>query len=96
MAWEVVFQGSLMDGVDVDLVQWCGLPPLSDEQNDRLWGEINEQDLIELCASAEILPTGEIDEVAGQSDEYYQVEVENVGRFKQELRNAITDIIDES
>ncbi len=64
-------------------------PPLNDEQHDRLWGEISEQELIELCSSADIIPSGETDEVSGQSDEFYQVEVEDVGKFKEELREVI-------
>ena len=49
----VAFTGSLMDGASVDLVAWSGLARLSDQDHDKLWGELNEQDLLELCESAD-------------------------------------------
>jgi hypothetical protein len=94
MASEIVFRGSVCDGVDVDLVEWCGLPKLSDEQHDRLWGATNETDLIELCDSAFIQITGEFDGGPGQSDDLYQVETQEVDKFKEELRKVITGYID--
>ena len=29
---KVIMEGSYMDGLDIDLVEWCGLPPLTDEE----------------------------------------------------------------
>ena len=91
MAAIIVFRGSTMDGVDVDLVSWCDLDELTDEQYDKLWGEINETDLLELCASAEILFDGEIDETPGYSDSYYRVETDNQDKLKAELKALILE-----
>ena len=73
MSSVVVSRGSAVDRADVDLVSWCGLPDLTDQQHDALWGELNPQCLLELCDHAEILITGDSDELPGYSDEYYKV-----------------------
>ena len=48
MEHKVVFFGSLMNGLNLDLVTFIEMDPLSDKQHDLLWGSINEQDLLEV------------------------------------------------
>ena len=49
-----VCTGSQMDGLDFfDLVAFAELPPLEDDEHDRLWGNTNEVDLLEECESAD-------------------------------------------
>ena len=33
---KVIFEGSLMDGVNKDLLTWCGLS-LTDEDDEKIW-----------------------------------------------------------
>ena len=79
-----VFKGNPTAGTEVDLVSWCGLPPLSDEQHDALWGSLSEQDLLELCASAELCFFGE-----DTDDSFYQVDTDDPEALKAELRSLI-------
>ena len=89
MEHKVVFFGSLMNGLNVDLVTWCGMDPLSDKQHDLLWGTINEQDLLEECDAAEICFTEETDDQPGYSDAYYEVHCEDEMALKDQVRTAI-------
>ena len=95
----LVFSGSVMnglrtpDGEMADLVKWCGLPSLNDEQHDRLWGGTTDNRIIEDCAYADIEVTGEIDEIPGQSDEFFDVKTNDVEKLKHEVRETILLII---
>ena len=89
MTYRVVFTGSIMNGLDKDLVSWSGMDPLSDDQHDLLWGTINEQDLLEECDAAEICFIEETDEHPGYSDEYYEVHCEDEATLKNQIRTAI-------
>ena len=42
---KVIFEGSLMDGVNEDLPTWCGLS-LIDEDDEKIWEETNPIDLL--------------------------------------------------
>jgi len=89
----VVCNGSLMDGLPIDLVRYCGLAALSEAQEDLLWAENSDIDLVNQCSSAELVVTGDIDEMPGQSDEFYQLETDDVEKFKGELRQVINSIL---
>ena len=83
---EFVFNGSLIEGLDVDLVEISGLK-LTDEEIERIWDNISPRDLIvdnELwCEEIEL---HEIDEVPGQSDSYYEYRCGNYDEFAEERR----------
>jgi len=86
-----LFRGSYMNGLGTDLVKWAGLS-LSDEQHDKLWGEINETDLLELCDNVIV----DVDEYDGDSDDiptmsntYYTVYSDDVEALKLELKQVI-------
>ena len=89
----VVCNGSLMDGLPIDLVRYCGLAALSEAQEDLLWNTISDLELVNQCDSAELVVTGDIDEMPGQSDEFYQLETDDVEKFKGELRQVINSIL---
>ena len=86
-----IFRGSYMDGLGTDLVEWVGLT-LSDEQHDKLWGYINETDLLELCDNV-IIDVEEYaeenDNIPTQSDTYYTVHSDDVEALKLELKRVI-------
>ena len=54
---EPLFEGSYMDGPDVDLVDWAGLT-LTDEESDALWNDTNPEALIRECPSADMEGVG--------------------------------------
>ena len=95
----LVFRGSYLDGLRTpdgeiaDLISWCGLDPLSDEQWDRLWNETSDNMLIENCAYAYIALTHEIDETPGQSDQFFEVTTTNLERLREEVKEEVLSII---
>jgi hypothetical protein len=86
-----IFRGSYMNGLGTDLVKWVGLT-LSDEQHDKLWGNINETDLLELCDNVIIDVEeydGENDDTPTMSNTYYTVLSDDVEALKIELKQVI-------
>lgn len=47
-------QGSYIDGLDFDLVEWCGLPPLTDEEYDKVWNSMTDIGIIKDCFNADV------------------------------------------
>ena len=87
------FSGNYIDGVDVDLVKWAGVI-LTDDEYDKLWGDINEVDLIERCESAIIEPDQEDhDAMPGMSDSYFSVYARDEALMKEELWEQIKRIV---
>lgn len=89
----IICTGSLMDGVNIDLPRWCGLPDLSDEEYDHLWNNITELNLFEECGSCEVIDTGESDEVPGQSDVFFKVVTDDLDLCRKEVKAKIKAII---
>lgn len=90
----VVFTGSMMDGIDGNLVTWCGLPPLTDEQWDKVWGQTSEYSILSECSNAFIETTPDYDEVPGYTDEFYDVITNDVDGLKREVRQIIQRLLD--
>lgn len=88
----LTFTGSLMDGPDFDAIKFSGLE-LSDDELERLWEEVHPLTLIRECTSVLELDTGEIDEIPGQSDAYFEYRVEDPEAFRKELREAILSVL---
>lgn len=90
---KVICTGSLMDGVNINVLTWCGLSDLSDEQQDKIWDTITELELFECCSSCEVIQTGEIDEMPGQSDEFFKIVSSDILKCKSEVRSEVEQII---
>ena len=90
---KVICNASLMDGVDINILTWCGLPNLTDEQQDKLWNSITELDLFECCSSCEVIQTGEFDEMPGQSDVFFKIVSSDISKCKSELRCEVERLI---
>ncbi len=90
---KLICTGSLMDGVHINVLTWCGLSDLSDEQQDKLWNTVNELHLFECCSSCEVIQTGEIDEMPGQSDAFFKIVSSYILKCKSEVRSEIDQIL---
>ena len=91
---KVVFEGSLMDGVDEDLPSWCGLS-LTDEEQDIVTDEINQIDLLMRCPSIDYYKE-EGPDIPRFSDTFYKFVVcspEEEENLKDELKEEILSII---
>ena len=91
---KVIFEGSLMDGVNEHLPSWCGLS-LTDEDSDKLWGNTNEIDLLMSCPSIDYYEE-EGPDIPLYSDTYYKFVVSSskeLINLKDELKKEILSII---
>jgi len=91
---KVIFEGSLMDGVNQDLPTWCGLP-LTDEDDEKIWEETNSIDLLMRCPSINYYED-EGPDIPRFSDTYYKFVVdspEEEMNLKEELKEEILSII---
>jgi hypothetical protein len=85
--------GSLMDGLTINLGEYAGIENLSDSEEETLWSEHSDISIVEQCSHAELVVTGELDEMPGQSDEFYELEASDIKAFKDELKQVIESII---
>lgn len=85
--------GSLMDGLTINLVEYAGIENLSDSEEETLWSEHSDISIVEQCSHAELVVTGEFDEMPGQSDEFYELEASDIKAFIDELKQVIENII---
>jgi hypothetical protein len=90
--WKFKFEGSLMEGPRLDLLELAGLE-LTDSERDDIWGETNPRDLLLKCPSVYEMEDYTIDEMPGYSDIYYKYEAPSKEVLVLELRKAILKII---
>ena len=90
---KTVCTGSLMDGLSINLIKYSEISALSDSEEDLLWSDHTDISIVNECTHAELVVTGEFDEIPGQSDEFYKLEAVNPSKFKAELRQIIINII---
>ena len=91
---KVIFEGSLMDGVNEDLPTWCGLT-LTDEDDEKIWEETNSIDLLMRCPSINYYEE-EGPDIPRFSDTYYKFVVDSPKEemnLKEELKEEILSII---
>ena len=82
------FGGTLIEGPDLDLLEFSGLE-LSEDDEERLWGDTNPRDLLMECPSVEEVELEEIDDQPGLSDSEYEYVVRDEEKFRKELRAVI-------
>ena len=87
--------GSAMDGLELDLVDWCGLNPLNDEQNDALWSATTDVNLMLECDYVACEAT-DGEEICNYTDIYYRFYVaseSDISKAKAQLRQTVLEII---
>ena len=93
---KLIMQGSYMDGLDIDLVEWCGLPPLTDKEYDKVWNEISDIQIIKNCFYADVEEI-EGPDIPRMSDTYVYVTVftdKEHDKLKEEVRECLIDLRD--
>lgn len=88
-----ICRGSYMDGVNIDVLRWCGLETLTYEEQDNLWEKTTEVGLFENCSSCDVEETLGTEEMPGQSDIFVKVVTSNLSQCKLEIRRKILAII---
>jgi len=90
-----VCDGDIVDGLEIDLIEFSGITTLTEEQEDKLWSQATDIQLVERCVECELVFTGEKDDVPSQSTEFFKLVTDNIEGFKEELRNEIWDVIND-
>ncbi len=92
---EFVFRGSLINGLEIDLLKLSGIElTLSDV--DKIWGDTNERVVVTEELDCEEIDLYESDDMPGQSDSYYEYRCNNKGEFVRKLRAWIIKLLEES
>ena len=90
-----ICNGSLMNGIDIDLLEWAGIDCTEDER-DELWSEYTEIGLLNECSSAylDYNDGDDFNELPGYSDRYFNVEViGDPNNLKKEIREFFYSVI---
>jgi len=82
------FAASLIDGLSVDIFDLAELE-CTDELHDALWGERNWRSVIEEFESVTLIEIEEYEGGPGMSDTFYWVAVDDLDKFREELREII-------
>ena len=91
--YQHVCNGSLMDGLDIDLLDWAGID-YTDDEYEKFWEDVNDRKIMDDCDNSEFEVTGEIDEIPGQSDEFFKVYTWNIEALKNEIREKFKEKVD--
>ena len=92
---EFVFRGSLINGLEIDLLKLSGIElTLSDV--DKIWGDTNERVVVTEELDCEEIDLYESDDMPGQSDSYYEYRCNDKREFVRKLRAWIIKLLEES
>ena len=83
-----------MDGLDEDLVEWCGLPPLSDEEYERVWIDADPLFSMLTCFANVEIKKKYGPEIVRHSDIFYKFIVSSEKELlalKEEIKEEILD-----
>jgi len=90
-----VFRGSLINGLEIDLLELSGLE-LTISDVDKIWAYHNERDVVIEELGCEEIDLYESDDMSGQSDSYYEYRCDDKGEFVRKLRAWIIKLLEES
>ena len=88
-----VCTGDWLGGLSIDILEYSEIGSLTEEQKEKLWNEYTDISLIRECDDCFMVKTGELDEVPGQSTEFFSFMTDDEERLKTQLRNIINGII---
>ena len=96
----LITRGSYMDGLDINLIEWCGLGHLPEEDVDKIYQNTNDIDLINRCSEADIIEKQGPDIVC-ETDIYIKVYLHNgtdeeLEALKAEVKEEFLEILNES
>lgn len=90
-----ICSGSLMNGIDIDLLEWAEIE-CSEDEREEFGYEYSELGVLENCSNAwiEYGDEDDFDELPGYSDRYFTVEaIGNPENLKKEIRELFYRVI---
>ena len=88
-----VCTGDWLQGLSIDILEYCDIGELSTEQKRKLWDKYTDISLMSSCDDCFLIKTGELDEVPGQSTEFFSVMTDNEDQLRAEIRDKIMEVI---
>ena len=82
-----------IDGLSIDIIDYCEIGGLTGEQLDMLWFKYTDISPIKSCDDCFMVKTGEFDEVPGQSTEFFSIMTDDEKQLKAQIRELILDTI---
>ena len=82
-----------IDGLSIDIIDYCEIGDLTEEQLGMLWFRYTDISLINSCDDCFMVKTGEFDEVPGQSTEFFSIMTDDERQLKAQIRELILDAI---
>ena len=84
----------MIDGLDIDIVQYAGIKNLTAEQYDRLHDEVSDIELLAFCTSYHLNPHEDEDIATADDQDFFYLVTDNEEAFKAELRLKICEILE--
>ena len=91
----IICAGTMIDGLDIDIVKYAGIKNLTAEQYDMLHDEVTDVELLSFCTSYHLNPHEDEDEDVATADDqdFFYLVTDNEEAFKAELRLKICEIL---
>jgi hypothetical protein len=90
----LICSGTMMEGLDIDIVKYCGIKTLTIEQYDTLHDEVSDLELVISCKHYHFNSHEDPDVVAADDDDFFYLATDNEDAFKKELRAKICAILE--
>lgn len=92
---EFIMTGTLIGGLDIDLVALSGIQ-LTEDEHCELWDEVSERDFLLWHLECEEFEIKTVDCVPGMSDSWYEYRCGDKDIFLTKLRAAIIDLVNDN
>ena len=89
----IICAGTMIDGLDIDIVKYAGIKNLTAEQYDILHDEVTDVELLTFCTSYHLNPHEDEDVATADDQDFFYLVTDNEEAFKAELRLKISEIL---
>lgn len=89
----IICAGTMIDGLDIDIVKYAGIKNLTAEQYDILHDEVTDVELLTFCTSYHLNPHEDEDVANADDQDFFYLATDNEEAFKAELRLKISEIL---
>ena len=89
----IICAGTMIDGLDIDIVKYAGIKNLTAEQYDILHDEVTDVELLTFCTSYHLNPHEDEDVANADDQDFFYLVTDNEEAFKAELRLKISEIL---
>lgn len=89
---DLIFTGSLIEGLDVDLASLAGLD-LTEEQREKIWSEVSQREVLVEHLGCEEIEIARTDSAPGMSDSTFEYRCGPRADFVQRLKDLLLGMV---